>query len=122
MPVVDKWLDIYSSLRVWSGTDAVHKMGWLRAGDEIHLTEQYTEDGELWFRIDKATGDDLIPLGGGYPEYWVKGDELEVAATSPTPTPEPTPEPEPEPEPTPEPGDRPSDAQIGEVIRFLFGR
>ncbi len=118
MPIVDNWVDIYSDLRAWAATDAIHKMGWLRAGDNIHLTEQHTEDGELWFRFDLSNGVDLNPLGGGYNEYWVKGDELEVAATSSIPTPVPTPVPTPE----PTPGDQPSDAQIGAVVRFLFGK
>ena len=109
---VDKWVDIYSDLRVWAGAHEVHKMNWLRAGDRIHLNAQYGS----WFRFDNVVGGaDLRPFNADYDEYWVRGAELEVAATAP-----PVSEPDPEPEPEPEEG--PSDAEIGRVIRFLLGR
>ncbi len=110
---VDRWVDIYSDLRVWAGAHEVHKMNWLRAGDRIHLSAQYGS----WFRFDNVVGGaDLRPFDDDYDEYWVKGDELELVVTSSPP------ESETEPAPDPESEDRPSDTEIGRVIRFLHGR
>lgn len=109
MPTVDKWLDIYSDLRVWSAAREKHKMGWLRVEDRIHLNEQYGN----WFQFDIIIGgDDLDLFDDDYDEYWVKGDELQVAATPPV-----IDEPEPEPEPDPE---GPSDAELGAAVRVLL--
>jgi hypothetical protein len=109
MPTVDKWLDIYSDLRVWSDAREVHKMGWLRAGDRIHLSDQYN----TWFHVDNVIGgDDLDLFDGDYNEYWVRGPELEIAATLPGDD-----EPEPEPELDPE---GPSDAELGAAVRIFF--
>ncbi len=110
MPTVDKWLDIYSDLRVWSAARETHKMGWLRAGDRIHLNEQYNN---TWFQFDNLLGgDDLNLFDGDYNEYWVRGDELEVAATPPV-----IDEPEPEPEPDPI---LVEDDALGAAIRVVF--
>ncbi len=111
MPVVDKWLDIYSDLRVWSEAREVHKMGWVREGDRVHLTEQY----KTWFRIDLVVGgDDLDPFDADYDEYWGKGDELEIAATPPV-IDDDDDEPEPEPDPT-----EIEDAELGAALRVVF--
>ena len=117
MSTVDKWVKIYSDLRVWSSAKEVHKMGWLRSGDRVHLTEQY----KTWFRFDDVAGGmDVNPLDTLYTEYWVKGDELEVAAISPTPDPVPEPDTNPIPEPEPEPDVQSEDAELGAAFRVVF--
>ena len=113
MSTVDKWVKVHSDLRVWSSAKEVHKMGWLRSGDRVHLTEGY----RTWFRFDDVTGGmDVNPLDTLYTEYWVKGDELEVAAISPTPDPVP----EPVPDPVPDPDVQSEDAELGAAFRVVF--
>ena len=113
MSTVDKWVKIYSDLRVWSSAKEVHKMGWLRSGDRVHLTEGY----RAWFRFDDVTGGvDVNPLDTNYTEYWVKGDELEVAAFSPTPDPVP----EPDTNPVPDLDTQSEDAELGAAFRVVF--
>jgi hypothetical protein len=108
---VDFLLDIHGSVRAWSDRHAVHKMGWLRQGDVVHVSQEYRG----WFKFEIASGGgDLLPTDASYPDYWVKQADLVVQP--------PTPDPDPEPEPEPDPVDRPSDAQIGAVVRFLFGK
>lgn len=70
MPQIDLWRKVLDNERAWSGTDGVHKMGWLRPDDIVHLIEEY----HGWYRIDYENSEtvDLDPPSSSYPEHWVK--------------------------------------------------
>jgi len=82
------WAKVLVRTRVWADTREVHKMGWAAPGVRVRVIEVYRS----WRRFSQHTGDsaEIKAMGGGYNEWWIKGDVLEGAST-PDPTPVPGP-------------------------------
>lgn len=120
-----EWWNVNKTVQVWAGHAENQKQGRLVPAAGVEILEQYKGSG----RFDP---DEVRFEGNGhweefkdnpsYPEYWVQMDLLSKTPFIPSPDPTPFPDPDPVPDPVPVPGDEPSDAEIGRVVRFLFGR
>jgi hypothetical protein len=95
--------------RVWSSHADIHKMGWLDKGVLIHVVDHYGDRAQF-DEVVSGFHTELIERTGAYPSWWVDLDKL--SASNPLD----------EPAPPPEPGVAPSDAEIGRVVRYLFGK
>lgn len=89
MPTVDLYRGVYSDEQVYEDAGGVHKMGHIRAGDNVHLIEEYGG----WYRIDPSESEapdlypahdvgwspgepvPLDPQDADYKQWWVKDRE-----------------------------------------------
>ena len=110
---INKWYNVNKDARVWAGHSEGHKMGWMRAGSAILAIEEYK--GAVRFVTYKEPAD-LIERGGGYPEWWMRVDDLSL---EPMPDPDPVPGPDPAPGWTPIAGDAELGAAFRTIVSFL---
>lgn len=121
---IDLYREVGYDVRVWNDAGGVHKMGWLRKGDVVHLYKRYGQD---WYRINpdnsdapyllqphNVDGEVAPPNEADYREYWVQDQPDGLFMPVGQDSDEPDVEPE-------EPSTTPTDAEIGRVVRFLFG-
>ncbi len=111
---MDRWFNVNADARVWAGHADVHKMGWMRAGSGIRAIQEYS--GSYRFKEVKGP-EDLIPLGNGYNEYWIRKEDVSILPYS-------DPVPAPDDEPDEDPGDEPDtnyarDARLGAAVRLI---
>ena len=112
-----KWYNVNEDARIWSGhADSAQKQGWLYAPAAILAIDEYK--GSFQFKeykaVDNGFGD--FQADEDYPDFWIR-----IEDTSQKPFDPPVPVPDLVPDPIPS-VDGPSDAEIGRVIRFLFGK
>ena len=110
-----KWYNVNEDARVWSGHADTQKQGWMRAGSAVLAVEEY--QGSVRFE-DYREPSDLKELTGGYPEYWMRLEDLSLL-----PLEEEDDDPLPVPVPVPSNVD---DAALGAAFRllvnFILGR
>ena len=123
---MDKWFNVNKDIRVWGGHSDARKQGWIFAPAAVYAVEEY--QGSVKFLPEDMMFDALgrieVKADPGYPEYWVRLEDLSLVPFDlDTPDPIGPDDPAPEPDevwPTPE-FTRPSDETIGRVVRYLLG-
>lgn len=71
MPSVNLFYRVKVDIRAWESPKAVHKRGWLNAGEQIHVIEEY--GGAL--RFDPAGHPDIL-VEANYTEAWVIASDV----------------------------------------------
>ncbi len=109
---MDKWFNVNKDIRVWAGHSDAHKQGWIYAPAAIRAIEEYK--GSYRFEEWKVDLDGSIDFEAdpGYPEFWVRADEVSTLPYNSEPDPVPVPG------PTPTPGEV-SDADLGAAFRLI---
>jgi len=95
-----------ADVRVWGDRSRIHKLGWLRTGDQIVIVGEYKN----WRKFNPVSGCEGLYVQDDYPDYYFNWLDYEEALNS-TP-----PEPEPDPIPTPS---EPDDMLIGATVRII---
>ena len=116
---MDKWFNVNKDIRVWAGHSAAHKQGWIYAPAAIRAIEEY--QGSYRFEECKVVGLGRCDFEAdpGYPQFWVRKEDVSTEPYEPMPVPIPVPDPEPLPVPEPVPSD-PGDEELGRALRIIF--
>ncbi|MCK5603764.1 hypothetical protein KAR91_17890 [Candidatus Pacearchaeota archaeon] len=120
-----KWYNVNQDIRVYSGhADSAQKQGWILAPAAILAIDEYK--GSFQFEEAKvpegAKPEDFLKFAAkpGYPQLWVRSDEVSLEPYDPSPEPDPDPVPDPDPLPVPEPiPSDPGDAELGRAFRIV---
>jgi hypothetical protein len=119
MPPIDpKWFNVNEDAQIWAGHSDAHKQFILEAPAGLMAVEEYK--GSYRFEVAVVLDEEgsqvplELPLDAGYPEAWIRAEDV---TTDPYEGPVDD-GPLPEPGPDPVPG-KYSDAEIGAAFRLL---
>lgn len=119
MPAFPKWYNVNKDIRVWASHSDTHKQGWIYAPAAILALEEYKGSYLFSEAMVVGTGKLDYAISSGYPQTWVRIEDVSTEPYEPEPSPDPEPEPEPDPGPAPVEGDAELGAAVRTIVAFV---
>ena len=111
------WFNVNEDARIWSGHAAsAQKQGWLIAPAAILAVDDYKGSYQFkeWKVVGELGGKDKMIIEAGYPQLWIRHEDVSLEPYDPNPTPDPVPGPV----PVPIPGDEAAGAALRVLVTW----